>query len=222
MSARAQASTLLAACLAAALALPVPTTARADGAMSVRRSGIALKGNALLMSIGVRDAFSKRVRKKLPSGLPTRLVVQVNLEREGSDRPLSYWVRTVDVVYDLWEERYVVTVEDDSGRRKATAPTIDAAVALAATIEHEPVADITGIPPGNYRLRVHVEVNPVSAEMVENIRRWLARPSTGDRGARTQSSFFGSFVGKFVDHNIGKADRTFTFVTQWFGLDGTR
>lgn len=199
------------------LSLGPQARAQKDNAPT-RNLGVHINKNHLETSFGFHDVFTSSIRQKLNSGLPTRVVLQMNLERQGVDTPVSYWVRTTSIVYDLWEESYIVTVEDSKGRRQAKAKTPSKAVALAATLSSCQVARVNGLPPGNYRLRTVIEVNPVSKEMIANIRRWLARPSSASSGPDSQSNFFGSFVGVFVDRRIGQADHSVTFVSQWFRL----
>jgi hypothetical protein len=140
----------------------------------------------------------------------------VFLEYKG--KPVAFWARTTSIVYDLWEEVFIVTDEDNRGRRKAKAKSVAEAINLAGVLWHSPVANIRGMAPGKYRLHVNVEVNPVSKKMVENIRRWLSRPSAGAGGSEARSNFFGSFVGIFVDRRIGKADYGLSVYSQHFLL----
>lgn len=191
-----------------------------DRKIPMRKLGINLSGNVLLTTFGYRDAFTPEIRKKLRSGLPTRIVLQINLERQGKNKPVSYWARSINVVYDLWEELYIIAVKDNRGRRRAKVSTAIKAEELAGLLLRGQIASTARLPQGLYRLRVLIEVNPVSKEMVESIRRWLARPPSGKSGSLTKTNFFGSFVGAFVDRRIGQADHTVAFVSQWFSLGG--
>ena len=191
---------------------PIPT----------RNIGIQSSSNQLATTFSFQDAFNAEFRKKLRSGLPTRIVVQVNLEKKGKSKPIDYWVQSTSIVYDLWEEVFILTVEDDRGRRRAKVKTVEKAEALAGALVRQNVASIDPEMSGTYRFRVLIETNPVSKEMVDNIRRWLAKPSAGKSGSLTQTNFFGSFVGIFVDRRIGEADRSVAFVSQWFQLDGSQ
>lgn len=197
---------LLALALAALAAHAKPRT---------RRVGIHLTKSDVRATFSYRDVFGKKIREKLRSGLPTRLLVQVALESKSEAKPITYWARAIEIVYDLWEEDFVITVEDNRGRRRTRVKTPDEAINVAGVLWRARIASRKGLDPGLYRLRFVAEVNPVSKEMVENIRRWLSRPSGGG-GAEARSNFFGSFVGSFVDRNIGKADKTVVFVSQWF------
>jgi hypothetical protein len=180
-----------------------------------RRVGVSVSSTAVRATFSYRDAFTKKVRKKLTSGLPTRVLVQVALESKDKGKPVSYWARAIEIVYDLWEEDFVITMEDNRGRRRTRVKTVDETINLAGILWRTRIAKTGGLKPGLYRLRFVAEVNPVSKEMVENIRRWLSRPS-GGHGSEARSNFFGSFVGAFVDRKIGKADKTVGFVSQWF------
>ncbi len=206
---------LLAAGLLALIAVLGPVEAKETKAPK-RKVGISVKDDHLLTTFSYRDAFTEKITEKLHSGLPTRLVIQISLEKENKKKPVRYWARTVSVVYDLWAEVYIITVEDNRGRRRAKVSTVDEVIELAGKISHFQIADLSGLAPGSYRIRTLIEVNPVSKKMIESIRRWLAKKPQGS--STGSANFFGSFVGIFVDRQIGKADFTSVFVSQDFSI----
>jgi hypothetical protein len=187
----------------------------------VRQVGASTEGGQVRITSGLRDVFSAEVREKMRSGLPTRVVVQLSLERQGRKKAVAYWARDVEVTYDLWEENFQVVIEDDQGRRRTRVRTLDEAINICGTLWRVPVGPVAALEPGTYRVRVLAEANPVSKEMIENIRRWLARSSaapSGSASAESRTNFFGSFVGVFVDRKIGEADKSVGFVSQWFDV----
>jgi hypothetical protein len=190
----------------------------AGGAVSTRRVGLLISGDVLQTTFGYRDVFSPPVRKKMTSGLPTRLLVHVALESEKGGTPAAYWARSAEIVYDLWEENFAITVADAQSKRHTRVSSLEQAVDATGVLWRVPVADTGGLKPGLYRLRVLAEVNPVSEEMVRNIQRWIARPKGGRGESEARSNFFGAFVGHFVDRSIGQAERAVGFVSQWFKL----
>jgi hypothetical protein len=203
-------------CVVLAGALLAPAAAAAKP--SERKVGLKVGSDRLKVTFSYRDLFSEKVRKKMMSGLPVRVVVQVALEN-AKRKPVGYWARDVEIVYDLWEEDFTVVVREDSGRRRTRVATLDEAINVAGILWRAPVAEeLALLKPGVYRLRVMAEVNPVSEEMIKNIQRWIARPKGGHGDSEARSNFFGSFVGYFVDRGIGQADRTVGFVSQWFKL----
>ncbi len=183
-----------------------------------RRVGVSVRDNRLKISFGFRDAFPKGVQEKLSSGLTQQVLIKVSLERRGETPPVAYWARNIGVTYKLWEEKYIVSLEDISGRRSASVKTKRQAVDLAGALVEAPITDVRGIPAGAYRLRVRIETNPVSKEMVEKIRQWLARSRASKADAPAPSNYFGSFVGALVDRRISRADHQIDFVSQWFHL----
>lgn len=201
----------------AALFIAAPHTAQAADPGPTRTLGVAAHDGKLLLTCDYRDVFSRQVQAKLTSGLPTRLVFQLELQSK-SGKAVAGWARSAEIVYDLWEEVYQVTVEDERGRRRATLRSAAEAMAAAGRLVRDRVATVSGLPSGDYRLHIVVEINPVSRRMVENIRRWLARPPAGKSSDPSQGNFFGSFVGTFVDRRIGEADHSVEFVSQWFHL----
>jgi hypothetical protein len=58
-----------------------------------------------------------------------------------------------------------------------------------------------------------VELNPLSSDTVQRIRRWLSRSGTGQMRA---DAFFGSFVSIFVSRRMGSAEATLAFRSQPF------
>jgi hypothetical protein len=185
----------------------------------VRKVGVSVAHNRLRVTFGFRDAFTKKVTKKLSSGLTTEVLVQLTLEQQGARSPVAYWAVTVEVTYDLWEEVFIITREDATGRLRAGVKTRDQAVDLAGRLINAPIADLHGLPAGTYRVRARIETNPVSKEMVEKIRHWLAKSRATQAGSPAPSNYFGSFVGALVDRRISQADHQIDFVSQWFRVN---
>ncbi len=208
-------SYLVAALIAAAFLGGFPPPAMAK--KGKRTVGIRFDATALKTTFSYKDVFTDKVRKELKSGLPTRLLIQIAVKKKRG-KSVRYWAQSVEIVYDLWEENFSITVKDPHGRRRTRVKTVDEVINLTGILWRVPVAQRSGLKPGSYRLQVLAEVNPVSEEMVRNIQRWLARPSSGHGGSEARTNFFGSFVGRFIDRKIGKADKTVAFVSQWFEL----
>ena len=66
----------------------------------------------------------------------------------------------------------------------------------------------------NYFVAAIVEVNPMSREVLAEVRRWLRRPSGGHEGG--SESFFGSFVSIFVNNKVRRSERTWKIRSQLF------
>ncbi len=82
-----------------------------------------------------------------------------------------------------------------------------------------PVADATRLrPDGRYVLAVRGDLNPISEDLLVEVRRWLVQPSRGQRRLGAGDSFFGSFVSIFVNPRIEDSERQVRFVSQPFAL----
>ena len=67
----------------------------------------------------------------------------------------------------------------------------------------------------HHYLAMVVELNPVSKELLAEMRRWLTRPA-GSASIDRGSSFFGSFVSVFVNPRLPEAERVLRVRSQPF------
>jgi hypothetical protein len=194
----------------AALAVVVPAHAQ----VSTRQIGVTFHDGAPDVSFSAADFADDAVRTRLSRGLMQTIVMRTYAY--GSDRstPIAVTVRSCHVVYDIWAARYDVDIRTEHDDRSRTIDTLDGVVDACLVADHVTVGDAAA-----WRARqgehvtfaVVVELNPVTPDMVQRIRGWLARPEGG--GSRDEA-FFGSFVSLFVfTRQVGAAERTFGFQT---------
>jgi hypothetical protein len=200
-----------------ALALALAGDAAATPALPVRPARIDDDGRLVTMTTSFPDLFDAALGARLDSGFATHLVVRAYLVREGADRAEALAIRTSRVAYDLWDEVYLVEERDDTGVRTTRVRTRAEAIARVTSVARLPVGEAAWMPPGQrYVVRVVVEVNPVSPEMLARVRRWLTRPQGEHRLGSDGESFFGSLVSIFVNPRIGDAERVLRFETTPF------
>lgn len=205
--------------LVAALAIVAvaPLAARAQqpdhpGGLARRQANYAWDRDLLRASFSYRDVLSAALIKKLSSGLPMVIAMRAYVFREGSDTPVALAPRVCRVVYDLWDEVYRVHVSEPE-RERDQAVVLDGVLRLCVDARDLPVVrrgSLVSEQP--YFLGVVVDVNPVSPAMIEQMRRWMSRP-TGSTSILPTDALFGNFVQLFV-HQIATSDRTLTFRTQ--------
>jgi hypothetical protein len=202
------------------IALPlVLVTTRAARAvdLAVRTTGLHMRNGVLAISVGVPDIIQPAAEQHLTSGFATRVLIRVALFREETREVVATTYRLADIVYDLWEEKFRVQRSD--ARRlveQRDAATAREAISLAADLIQFPVADLGRMIPGvSYRLSFSTDLNPLSPEVVTELRRWLARPQGQGRLA-PGDSFFGSFVSIFVNPHIEDSERRIQFISQSF------
>lgn len=167
----------------------------------------------LRASFSFRDVIDKPMAEKLASGLPTVIAMRAYVLREGESDPVALAVRTCRVVFDLWDEVYRLKISGPGGERDTAALNLEGVLRQCVEARDLPVAERALLATGRpHFLGVIVEVNPVSPQMVDQMRRWVSRPA-GSTGIGPGDALFGSFVGLFV-RQLGTADRTLRFRTQ--------
>jgi len=205
--------------LASALAGHPGATRAADPA-PVRMVGFANKSGRLTVSVGLQDLFGEAERERLKSGFATRVLVRAALEEASTGEPVAVAVQRAEIVYDIWDEKFGVRTSDGVGvERRAVAPTADEAIWRAAVLFEAPIIDMARLRPGvQYVLAVRGDLNPISEDLLIEVRRWLVQPARGQRRLGAGDSFFGSFVSIFVNPRIEDSERQVRFVSQPFVL----
>ena len=167
----------------------------------------------LRASFSFRDVLDPTLTNKLSSGLPTVIAMRAYVLEEGKDEPVALAVRSCHVTYDFWDEVYRIKITGPGGERDAAALNTDGVLRQCTEPRDLPVIDRALLKTGShYFLGVIVDVNPVSPQMLEQMRRWVSRP-TGSTNIGPSDALFGSFVGLFV-RQIGASDKTLKFRTQ--------
>jgi hypothetical protein len=181
-------------------------------ALPPRQANYAWDGDLLRASFSYRDVLGDPdLVRKLSSGLPTVIAMRAYVYREGQDTPVALAARVCRVVYDLWDEVYRVHVSEPE-RERDQAAVLDGVLRLCTEARDLPVVR-RGLLEARqpYFLAVVADVNPVSPEIVDQMRRWMSRPS-GSTGIGPSDALFGSFVQLFV-RQIATSDKTLTFRT---------
>lgn len=197
-------------------ALSLATTSAAAQEVVTKRGRFLEQNQLLTVTAGFREMFTPAMKQRLRSGFATTVVMWVYLYRKNDGQPIAGSVRTLKAVYDLWEEGFVLQVQDHRGTRHVRLRGADRVVDRLTSLWRFPIADLRQIEPGTkYFVAVRAEVNPMSDELIAEVRRWLRNPHGGHRKVGGES-FFGSFVSIFINNKIRRAEKTFQITTQPF------
>jgi len=185
-------------------------------ALPLRQANYAWDQNLLRASFSYKDVLDdEALRRKLSSGLPMHIVMRAWLFEDGSTTPVALVPRVCTVHYDLWDEVFQMHISEPGRERDQAAVVVDGVSRSCAEARDLPVAQRGQLSAGQaYFLGVIVEVNPVSPDMINQMRQWIARP-TGSTGIGPSNALFGGFVQLFV-RQIATSDKTITLRTQNF------
>jgi hypothetical protein len=202
------------------LVLLAAARAAAQETVETRRLRLAEKGKRLVVTGAFTDVVDKETIEQLSSGFATTILVRAYTYDLAEERTVAFAAATYRIVYDLWEEDYLVRVHDGRGERTSRHQTLADALKRATLLDEMPVAPLAAVRVSrHHQLGVIIEVNPVSQELMAEVRRWLARPQ-GKSEVAGNSSFFGSFVSIFVNPKLEESERTLRFRSQTFYRTG--
>ena len=207
----------LAATAALVLAGLVPARALAQvktpQALPQRAGPVDLDQKRVVVSFSYRDVVDAEITKKLSSGLPTVIAMRGYVFRESGGDPIALTAKSCRIVYDLWDEVFRIQLAQPGGTTSVVAVNVEGVLRNCAEARRLPLVDRALLSDsGRYFVAALVEVNPVSPEMLDRIRKWVTRPTSA---IGPGDSLFGSFVGLFVAR-IGDADKKLAFRTPTF------
>jgi hypothetical protein len=208
---------VVAAFVLAALAGGV-SAARADDTLPVRQVGLGVRQGNLVISVGLQDLFGEAERLRLKSGFSTRILVRAAVEDAATGDVESLAVWHGEILYDIWDEKFAVrTAANAAPEQRAVVASADEAIARTTALFELPVAELARLRPGTrYVVAFRGDLNPISQDLLAEVRRWLVQPSRGQRRLAAGDSFFGSFVSIFVNPRIEDSERQVRFVSQPF------
>jgi hypothetical protein len=190
-------------------------TPKTPAALPARAAQIALDDRLVTITVGFRDVVDAEISKKLQSGLPTVLTMRGYVFPEAGGDPIALTAKSCRIVYDLWDEVFRIQLTQPGGQSSAVAVNVEGVLRNCGEAKKMPLAARALMGDSvRYFVAVLVEVNPVSPEMLDRIKKWVTRP-TGSSAIGPGDSLFGSFVGLFVA-KVGDADKKLAFRTQAF------
>jgi hypothetical protein len=163
---------------------------------------VEARGGRVVTSLDLGPAFPPDLRRLLSNGLTNVIAFHVALLPEVGDTPVALYGREVDVLYDVWDETYGVTVKDTAAPRGRTRTfasfdELRAFLADARGIDLGPLAELDE---GRWVIQTRLEVNPVSKELLERTREFIANPGAG-RGTPSRS-----VLGTMAGYLLKRAD----------------
>jgi hypothetical protein len=197
---------------AALLALVTAGAAAPVTAAEPLPARLTVENGNLEAAVELGAAFPASMERQLGNGLTNVIAVYVSVVPEGSGRPVAIHGRIIEILFDVWDETYAVTVKDPTTPRGVRRMVNDfaalrALLAQARDLELGPVAEL---PAGPFRLEARVEVNPVSKELLQRTREYIANPPAGARPGGSSRSVLGAMASFLLrEPDAGSASRLF-------------
>ncbi|MEP7048774.1 MAG: hypothetical protein ABJB12_00410 [Pseudomonadota bacterium] len=167
----------------------------------------------LYLDLSFRDIVDANLQSKLSRGLPTTIVLTATIAQAGNNRPLATTAQTCKVTWHVWEEAYLVEVMRPGATRQSWTTTTEGVVRRCTEVRHLLAGDAGQIPGGVPLIAAgKIQVNPVSAELLQKLKRWVMRPSATGTAA-PGDALFSTFTGLFLQR-IGDAERQQKFTTR--------
>jgi hypothetical protein len=184
--------TARAALAALALAAALPAAA-APAQLSVK---LAARGGRLAATLDLSLAFPPALEREVGNGLTNVVAIYVTVTPVGARNPVLLYGRVVEILFDVWDEAYVVTVKDPHIPQGARIVLADFA-ALRRFLAEERDLDLGPtklLPAGPFVVEARVEVNPVSKEQLQRTREFIANPAAGSRAQGGSRSVLGAMA----------------------------
>lgn len=167
----------------------------------------------LFVDVSFRDIVDAEIRRKLSRGLPTTIVLTGTVHQVGSKDPVSTTAQTCKITWHVWDEVYLVETTRPGGTRASAAISVDGVIRRCAEARRLLVGTSEQVSVGaSVYVTAKVQVNPVSTEILNKIKRWVSRP-TGTATAAPGDALFSTFTGLFLQR-IGEAERELKFTTK--------
>lgn len=166
----------------------------------------------LYATLSYRDVVDASLRQKLQKGLPTTILFSAAVYLMSAKAPVATTVQSCKVTWHVWEEAYRIDLTQPGTQNTVWTTTVDGVLRRCADARQLLIASRLQAPPGQpVYLEAKVQVNPLSAQLLERIKRWVSRPTATDTAA-PGDALFGTFTGLFLQR-IGEAERVLEFST---------
>lgn len=173
-----------------ALALLLGTAPAASAAAAAPEGPLAIriapvKGRAVA-ALDLSAVFGPGRQQEFGNGLTNVVEIYTSVVPVSGGAATSIHGRIVEILFDVWEETYAVTVKDPdhpSGRR-LVVPSFAALRTFLSDQRDIDLGPLSALPDG-FVVDVRVEVNPISKEQLQRTREYIAAAagsrSTGSR-----------------------------------------
>jgi hypothetical protein len=171
---------------------------------------LAARGGRVIATVDLSAAFPAALEREVGNGLTNVVAIYVTVIPAGGRHPAMLYGRVVDILFDVWEETYAVTVKDAHVPQGVRIVLADfKALRSFLSQEHDlDLGPVSLLPANGFFVEARVEVNPVSKEQLERTREFIANPAAGTRAQGGSRSVLGAMASFLLREPDAGADVT--------------
>lgn len=167
-----------------------------------------LKNNYLIFDAELKPLFNdQRVNEIIDNGLANIILTRASLVRASDNKKIYLYIRQCTVRFDIWESIYIVKYEDNNLVTTLTYKSKEEMYKLCLNFKNFKIIPLQQLKKGNYYVDLILELNPISPQLLSNVKKWLQRMPERHRQLTSSQNFFGSMVSIFLNPKIGRADK---------------
>jgi hypothetical protein len=175
--------------LLALAVVPAPTGAAPSVPAEPLEARVETVQDTLRVSADLSAAFPAGLERQLANGLTNVIAIHVALLPARGRGVAAIFPREVEVLYDVWQEIFHVTVRDPAtprGRR-ATFDDWGELRTFLSDLRGVHLSPETSLARDAWVVQVRVELNPISKELLERTRELISDPTAGSRSGPSRS-----------------------------------
>lgn len=164
---------------------------------------VRLQRGLYVATLDLSPVFTQALREKIDSGLTTRIVIRASVLDVETAAVRALSVVEYSILYRVWEEDYIVRRWNALGETTTKLRRYGDVVGRVSRQRRLPLADARDLVPGRkYQAVVVVEVDPISQELLERVREYIANPG-GHRREGGGRGLFGNLARIFFNPESG-------------------
>jgi hypothetical protein len=152
----------------------------------------------LYLNIKIPVKNTAEFQKRLSSGLSNKIVVSIQIRDKKTNKEAIQRDYVLEAIYNVWDEKYRIFIYEPSKRLILETSDKDEVYKRIINQERIFICENSSLHKDSiYQIKVKIIVNPVSKEIIEKIKEYLADPEVTGLGSPTRT-IFGSFANTFI------------------------
>ncbi len=172
-----------------------------------------------MVSAVFQNLFSKKIVGTIQSGLPSIIQIEIRL-LEGGDRQILRKQLSRTILYDIWDERYVIESHDTIQAAQAYTD-FEKVKAMTSRMENVILVpkDILNRN-ATYQIRMRVGIIPISSRQGDKVTDWLLNPNQTEENLASEdrSSGFKLNLSSLISLFVG-GDKSSKYVSSWHSAE---